>query len=276
MRLTMRPVDATDVAWELVNNGYGEHHSLVSEAVRENESTVDSEDVPIPDRTILVHEDVVYEVTFEVVDSRPATTFSLVFENVESPGVSGDGPSIRFSELPGVDREKLAERGLGEPPTSLGVVAPSLYTQGEQQSSVLVPEPEYRIVKWADDTGRLRIVNQLPSPIETRRYTVEEVAPSPAEYGQRIIDDHAFQLTGLSDEERDIVETAVDSREGYTVADGKSVPDSVRSLVAQFHGRESVRPSSDSVGGAYLVRYEGSLYWTGLDVSRGFASSTTA
>ncbi|MFD1644961.1 hypothetical protein [Haloarchaeobius litoreus] len=262
------------MAWELVNNGYGEHHTLVSEAVQENESTVESEDAPIPDGTVLVHENVVYEATFEVVDSRPATTYSLVFEDVGSPGISGDGPSIRFPELPRVDREKLAARGLGEPPTSLGVVAPSLYTEPEQQSSVLVPEPEYRIVEWEDDTGRLRIVNQLSSPIKTRRYTVDEVAPSPAEYGQRTVDDYAFQLTGLSDEERRVVESAVDGREGYTVADGESIPDAVRSLVTQFRPREKVRQSSDDVSGTYLVRYEGSLYWTQLHLTDEFDSST--
>lgn len=274
LSLNMRRTDAAGVAWELVYTDYGEHRSLVSEAVRENESTVESVHPPLSSGTVLIYDEVVYEVTFEVVDSRPATTYSLVFDDVEWTGVSGDGPSIRFPQLPRVDREKLAARGLGEPPTSFGVVAPSLYTESEAQSSVLVPEPEYRIVEWEDERGRFRIVNQSPSPIETLRYTADEVASSPAAYGQRFIDDHAFQLTGLSEEERRIVENAFYGRRAYTVADDESIPDAVRSLVARFRPHESLRQSGDDVSGTYLVWYDGSLYWTQLHVSDEFDSTT--
>ncbi|WP_440991205.1 hypothetical protein [Haloarchaeobius baliensis] len=270
----MRETDAAGVARELVDSDYGEHRSLVSEAVREDASTVESVHPPLSSGTVLIYDDVVYALTFEVVDSQPATTYSLAVDDVDWTGVSGDGPSIQFSELPPVDREKLAARGLGEPPTSLGVGAPTLYTESEEESSVLVPEPEYRIIEWEDDAGRLRILGQHPSPIETLRYTADEVAASPAAYGQRFIDEHAFQLTSLSDEERRIVENAFYRRRAYTVADDESITDAVRSLVARFRPRESLRQSGDDMSGTYLVWYDGSLYWTQLHVSDEFDSTT--
>ncbi|MGM0592824.1 MAG: hypothetical protein ACQETI_14610, partial [Halobacteriota archaeon] len=73
-----------------------------------------------------------------------------------------------------------------------------------------------------------------------------------------------FVLSGLSAQEREVVEGAI----GETQYQNSSVSESFRSVAERIHSREAIRLSEDRGSGWYdgdwVLRYEGTVYWTDL------------
>ncbi|MDZ7688178.1 MAG: hypothetical protein U5J64_05540 [Halobacteriales archaeon] len=84
-------------------------------------------------------------------------------------------------------------------------------------------------------------------------YRFEEVADSRDEYVSWMRDEFTFTLEDLSDDERAVVEEAVDG--GYYEG---SVNDAFASLVERFREHRPIR--SDEWGGEWLVEYDGTVY----------------
>lgn len=250
-----------------------EGYRFVREAVENGSATVRDTDVRIPADVPFVHDDAVYRLSHEVVASEPATSFSFTLNLAE--GNFTESETVRYEQLPEIDRAKL---DLGADPF-LGFGSSLLYTREEIPESMLVPEPEYPILVWDEDTrGRFEVGGSSDTALNTYRYVSEQVAPSAAAYGRRLREEVGFKLSGLSDGERRIVEQAVENEHGYTVPSDESPPDALWRLAERFRPRRGVHDDpgdSPSMSGTYVVRYEGSWYWTGFYVDGSAFTSAT-
>ena len=88
----------------------------------------------------------------------------------------------------------------------------------------------------------------------------------------------AFELAGLPEAQRDIVETAITEGQ-YIVGPDETPSDALVALANQFRGHEQAHGLDEDgegdLSGPYLVQYQGDVYWTTLVVQRD-AFQTTA
>jgi hypothetical protein len=85
-------------------------------------------------------------------------------------------------------------------------------------------------------------------------------------------DQLAFELTSLPDAEAEIVQTAIEEDE-YSVDRNQTPTSAFESLAekfrpqAQVHGLDEEKHGEGELNGVYLVRYDGTVYWTDLSVA---------
>lgn len=276
--LHMEPTTDAEIAERVtyrLDEGSSERYRLVADAVENDAATVKDTDPPLPANRSVVYEDAVYRLSREVVDSAPATAFSFTLDPVE--GSVAERETVRFEDLPAVDREKFAARGWADG-DFLGFGSSLRYRESEIPKSALVPDPEHSVIVWdAETKGRFEVDGSRETSVKTYRYNAEQVNDSAADYGAKIRERYAFELSGLSSGERDIVSQAIEDQGGYYVPGGEEPPDAVWDLAEQFRSQEEVRYAweddeddspSGRVDGTYVVRYDGEVYWTRVRVSR--------
>ena len=205
-----------------------------------------------------------YQLSYDVTERTPAVRYSVRVDIVE--GSPGESETIPFARLPAVDREKLTEYGFadGDP---IGIGTTVLYTKAERDQSVLVPDSTYSVIVWENGERAEWIVDRARDTTrQTYQYTAERVATA-AEYGQRMRERFAFELSGLSDAQHDIVETAID--EGRYVVGADERPSSAFIALAdrfrehkQAHGLDDDGEDRSDRRGQYIVEYAGDAYWT--------------
>ncbi|WP_324757328.1 hypothetical protein [Haloarcula montana] len=263
--LDMRPITDTElpdrVLYTVPTEGEGGEAQLM-ERLLDDGATVQRQRRPIPTDRRVSYADGVYKLTATVVAETPATTYSVKVDILQESVPASE--TVAFSALPDVDRKQFAARGLadGDP---VGIGTTVLYTDAERERSVLVPESQYDAITWENGAEAEWVVDgSAETVLKTFEYGGEQVMSATA-YGRRLRERFAFGLSGLSPAEREIVETAREDR--YVVPPDGEPPEAIRSLVERFRDREPVRPLSadpegDDGGGAYLVRYDGGVYWT--------------
>lgn len=215
-----------------------------------------------------MYDGAVYELSHEVVASEPATTFSVTLDPAD--GDVGDDETVRYGDLPAVDREVFERRGWDDP-GFLGFGTTVLYLRADVPDSALVPEPERPVVVWDGGTrGRFEVDGSYDTELKTYRYEAERVRESAAALGADTRAAYAFELSGLTDAEAEVVEEAIAGDHGYAVPPDESVPEPMRGVAERFRSEPQVRSTwanedgdeRPSVTGSYLVRYGGEVYWT--------------
>ena len=132
--------------------------------------------------------------------------------------------------------------------------AGAVYTQSEAAGSRLV-NGDVTAVSY-EGTAYPVTVETRPATIRRYRYEVTQVAADGESLGRRYVERYRFALTGLTDAERDVVEQAIDG--GYYEG---SASDAFESLVRELRRHDRVG-EEESDGEQYIVRYEGTDYWT--------------
>jgi len=245
------------------------------EAATDGGTTTRAVRPPLPAGEHLAVGDVVYELDREVVERTPATSYSVRVDVVT--GSVDDAEAVRFSELPAADRDVFEAHGLASGDV-VGVGTTVLYTDEQRDASVLVPDPEYAYITWADGAEARWVVDGArETTLNTYRYTGERVA-SAAAYGRRMRERFAFELADLPEPQRALVDTAVaDGR--YVVGPDETTSEAFRGLADRFRDREEARGLEEAadgdLSGNYLVRYEDAVYWTTLVVADGALGATT-
>ncbi|MFB6172820.1 MAG: hypothetical protein ABEJ23_09820 [Haloarculaceae archaeon] len=236
-------------------------------------------EAPFADGRHVIYGDSVYALSREVTARAPATAYQV---RIDVPqGTTAAATSVNFSDLPTVDREKFAALGLDDGGT-VGVGTTFVYTDDERSKSVLVPSSKYDYIAWKDGTTAAWSVDRANDvTLKTYHYTAETVS-SVAAYGRTMRERFAFDLSDLSEKEASVVRTAIDEGNtvtthstptGYTVATDETPPSAFRSLVDRFRGKAQVlyamgiEYQKGNVGGYYLPRYHGQVYWASLFVS---------
>lgn len=257
----LHTVDAED-------GGDGERGPLFADIV-DGGATTRRVQQPLPADRHLGYEGNVYELSVEITEETPATRFSVLVDIVTDSVVESE--TIRFEELPEVDKKQFAAHGLadGDP---IGIGTTFLYTDAEVEQSILVPDSEYSYIQWDDDTEAEWVVDDaFETTVNTYRYTASQVATM-AEYGRQIRERFAFELSGLPAAQREIVQTAIEEGE-YVVESEETPSGALAGLVDHFREQEQAHALDETgegdLSGPYLVRFDGEVYWTILIVSAG-------
>lgn len=234
---------------------------------------------PLPTGTHVSFEDTVYTLSKTVVETTPATTFSVKIDILET-----DVPperTVQFADLPTVDRETFAKNDLADGDV-IGIGTAFLYTDDEVSRSALVPESQYDAIAWANGNEAEWVVDDsYNTPIHSYAYTAEVVAPA-AEYGRRVRERVAFPLDEVTDAQRDIIQTArkdpEDSFGGYIVGPDEQPSSAFVGLARQFQPQTQIHrlnegPPGD-LSGQYVIQYDGATLLTVLDVQEGVLTTT--
>lgn len=204
-----------------------------------------------------VYDGGVYRFSYDVNNERPATRY---FWTIEPTNEGGDKATVRFEDLPLLDREKFRFFGLedgayGER-SPLDVGSTFVYANADRDDSALVPTPDRPIIVWGSDRrARFSVTdsNSENATLKTYQYTSEQLAPSVEAYGQQLRERYTFELSGLSNAEWEIVKHAT-ARRGYTVENGESPPDAFWSLADKFRQHEAVDDHRAGVTGGSCVK----------------------
>lgn len=274
--LSMAAVADADVAAKVTQDELpDDRRALLARVVDDGPVTVGwHQEPPLHAERPLLHDGTVYRVSQSVVDSRPAVNYGV---KVDVPQrTPGEAETVQFADLPAVDRAVFEREGFAGGDV-VGVGTVFTYALEQEDASVLVPEPEYHYVDWADGETAAWVVDDRWETEQHRyQYGVERAVPA-GEYGAGIREEYAFELSGLSDGERAVVGTAIDDEHGYTVATDATPSPAFDSLADRFRPHEEVAVNdepSPGLSGRYLVRYDGAVYWTLLRAPEARTEST--
>lgn len=231
--------------------------------ILEGDTTTQAEEPPFTEEQKIVYQHGIYELSYERLDETPAIEYGVRLDIPETDGVPED-ESIQYDDLPAVDRQKI---GLTRPAQrNLGIGTAFVYTDIEREQSVLVPESEYSYITWDNGAAAEWIVDDArDTTLYTYDYTATQVTTT-TEYGRQMREESAFELSGLSEPQRDIVETAIADAAYIGPPYYEQPANAFTALVDRFRGQKLASGQiPENPGGAYIVRYQGSVYWTRLD-----------
>jgi|AntDeeMetagen681_2_1112603.scaffolds.fasta_scaffold12315_2 hypothetical protein len=231
-----------------------EEYTVVSSAL-ENGSATRSGRRELFDREDTVrYEDTFYEVSETPIDSAEVTVYEvrIDFDPADSTPERGE---IEFGDLPEADRQRLDRIVSREtPPETDGYDLGVGYGTAEdiEGESVFVPEQQYDILVYEDDRYRVAVDSRTATEDEYR-YEVTEIAPGVEPFADRVREQYLFTLSGLSEEERAVVEEAIEDAYFEDDEEFQSVSDRIRE-------HEGIR--EDGFYGTWLLEYESSEYLT--------------
>jgi len=240
---------------------------LIAAAVDGGTNRTDSHGPPYqPDRPV-AHNDTVYDLSW----SEASRETSRTEYRIEMAVVDDDrATDASFGELPAVDRERLerypelidnyVENPEAEVPEA--VAYPIYYPPAEREGSAIVPDPQYDTLSVAGQPVALSVEPTTVS-LDVYQYAATERAPSVAAFGRELRRDHLFELTGLSETEREFFDR-VRSEGSFYKGSFDDVPDGAfEGLADHFVSQPAIFVENST--GEWLTRYEGTDYWVEID-----------
>ncbi|ARS88890.1 hypothetical protein [Natrarchaeobaculum aegyptiacum] len=241
--------------------------ALVADALENDGTSVEGERPPFrPDRPIAFGGGV-YGVEWTVEDERTESGY-LVSAVVGDVDDEDRGAEVGFEDLPAVDQKALAdlpdlvaEYRRDDHPADQPLGTDGTFThEDDREDSVLVPDQEYEVIVVDGEPVALEI-RPHERVVETYRYDLAVLGESLADYGATLRE-REFALEGLTDDERELVEEAIENGQAVVGRDdGAFVGVGERLL-------EHEPIYEDDYTGEWLVSYEGASYWTILDALR--------
>ncbi|WP_123537507.1 hypothetical protein [Halosimplex salinum] len=264
--LSLTPVDDRGLAEEASNSlptdaPPDDDRVVVRRAVENGSATAIGERPPVDEQLPFRHEGRFYALDYAESGTAPGYDVGI---RIDYNASSVDGTVVDYEDLPAVDRETLefvitrdrpGDERL-EPGYDVGVGA--TYTEGDAESSVLVPTQEYDAVRYDGETYPVDVEAERET-LTVYRYEATEVAESHEVYADSLRERHEFELSRLSDAEREVVGGALNDT--YWVEDDDN--EAFDSLVDRFRAQEPVEETD--YRGSYVVRYDGQLYWAEVD-----------
>ncbi|WP_433630012.1 hypothetical protein [Halomicrococcus sp. NG-SE-24] len=145
-----------------------------------------------------------------------------------------------------------------EDDTPLDIGKTFVYANADRNQSALVPTPDRSVIEWKSGSrARFSITgsNSKDATLKTYQYTSHQLAPTVEAYGQQLRDQYTFELSGVADTDRNLLNQAI-AEHGYTVERGESPPNAFWSLVDTFQQHEAIADRKDGVTGDYLTTYD--------------------
>jgi len=259
--LEMDAVGSEDIATRAsVRVTHNDDRDILAAAVENGSASASGRSPPLdPDRPV-AFSGAYYDLTVQETGQRTAREFEIRIDYAPT-SEPADGTVIEYGDLPEADRRALdplfPRPGSAPDEPGYKFAVGGTYTDAETEESVLVPEQAYDAVAYEGEAYPILVGDSRDVTVYEYRYEATEVAASADAFAERIRDRHEFTLSGLSEAERDIVETAIDGE--YYQGD---TTDAFESLVDRFRAHTAVR--ADEWGGEWVTRYEGTVYWADL------------
>lgn len=237
----------------------GQERALVRDAIENGTTTVVDRSPPVDRALPFRHDGGFYDLSYTENGTQQGYAVDI---RIDYNASSVDGDVVDLEDLPAVDRaafERLMDvRGsedsldeLLQPGYDYGIDL--AYSENQTNVSALVTEQEYDAIR-ADKVYPID-VRSNPETMTVYEYESTLVAESVTEYATTLRERHEFELSGLSDAERDVLGGALNGT-NY-IEDGDN--DGFDSLVDRFQAHQPVVSDGDS--GEYVVRYENRVYW---------------
>jgi hypothetical protein len=251
--LILNEVNDTQLADRVAEEVEGtDDEEVVRRAVENRSYTTEGDESglePPVEAGSVLYEGAYYDLSVEARTVSEDRLYVLRVENVGSSSVDGE---MAYDELPEADRRALMEVFGDENATDEGFEGGTEfpYGEGEYGASVLIDGATvvHEGLRYEVDAERRRGIER-----QEFTYTADEVAEDAEGFGAWARDEYSFTLDGLSDEERAIVDDALDG--GYYEG---SATEGFESLVRRFREHEAV--TKDEWGGEWVVEYEGTTY----------------
>jgi hypothetical protein len=267
-----RPANDTDLAngasraTTAVDGGPTSDGALVQRAIENGSATARGQDPPVERGLPFAHEGRYYDVSWNVTERRPATAVRVA---IDYNGSAPSSETVAYDALSARDRAVVDQ--LLPPKTDdrregyeFGVRA--TYNETERNRSVLLAE-EPAAVGYRGETYPIGLVDRESVTVRTYRYTTSVVATNSTAYADQLRERYLFDISGLSDAERGVLEEAIDDT--YYAEDTDD--EAFRSVLDRFEGHEAIERSE--YGGTWLVRYDGEVYLADLSYG-GFDDAT--
>jgi hypothetical protein len=264
--LSLTPVDDRALAEEAshalpTDAPSDEDERVVRRAVENGTATAVGADPPVNESLPFRHDGRFYAVGYAENGTEPGYDVGI---RIDFNASSVDGAVVDYEELPVVDRDTLEfvltqrppDEDALEPGYDFGVGA--VYTESDAESSVLVPTQEYDAVRYEGEIYPVDVEAER-TELTVYRYEAELVAESHEVYADSLRERYEFELSGLSQGERDLVNGSLNGT--YWVEDSDN--EAFDALVDRFRAHEPVEETD--YGGFYVVRYDGERYWAEID-----------
>lgn len=241
--LGLREVSDEEIVEEIVDPQTVDSSNEILQAAGENESVADFDET-LPDSGVVEFNGGYFEV-----ESQDDTHYELTVrpEPADEPPAEGE---ISYESLPEVDKELL------DPLLAAGATTSRVVESDEADDiasdSTLIRDQEHDILSTDDGMYEITVATG-------EGYNVETLAESTAAYADSFRAEYQFELTDLSEDERDVLETAID--DGY-YDDGN--PDAFDSLIERLEEHERAGQAG-SYSEEWLVEYEGTDYFADAD-----------
>lgn len=231
-----------------------EEYSLIESAI-ENESATRRGRSELFDATEVVQFEGAYYEVSETRLQRSEVTIYEVLVDLDPTDQTPTQGEIRFEALPALDRRRLEpifsnENPPGEERYDVGVAYGSAEEVGNV--SVFVPERQYDIVIYNGTRHRVAVDSRTANEAKYC-YVVSQVAADVQSFANQIRVEYLFELTGLSEDERAVVDEAIES--GYHTDN-----DAFRSVVGKIRAHKGL--NEDSSFGTWLLEYQDAEYLT--------------
>ena len=240
---------------------------LVAKAVTNGTNRTDRNTIPYQPNRPVVYNETVYELEWSEADRDTSRTEYKIKMTVYEDDRTTDAS---FEELPAVDRERLerypglignyVENSEAEFPREL--TYDIYYPPAEREQSAIVPDSQYDSLSVADQPVEIA-VEPITVSLDVYQYTATERAPSVAAFGRELLRNHRFELSGLSEAERELFER-VRSEGSFYKGAFDDVPDGAFKGLADHFVSHPAIIVEDSTG-EWLTQYDGTDYWVSMD-----------
>lgn len=225
-----------------------EEFRLVRSAIENGSATRKGRSELFYDYRTVRFEGAFYDVSETQLGRNEVTVYELLvdFDPADATPEIGE---VRFDALPEADQRRLGPIFSEESrPTQDGYDMGIGYGTAEEvgNESVFVPEREYDIVVHEGNRYQVAVDSRTATESEYR-YTVTEVAADVETFADKVREQYLFTLEGLSDDERRVVEAAIDN--GYFQED-----EAFRSVVDRLRAHEAIE--LHDFYGTWLLEYE--------------------
>jgi len=244
--------DVADEVSTTVDAGDADEYAVVESALENGTATRRSRN-ELFDRAeeTVRFEDAFYEVSSTRLGSSEVTVYDVLLETAPDDATADVG-EVAYGDLPEADRRRLEPVITGVLPEAdrerVGVGYGTADEAGNE--SVFVPEPQYDVLTRDGQRYRVEVESETETATEYR-YELTEVAPDVETFAGRVRDRYQFELSGLSEAERDVVEAAIDG--AYFEDD-----DAFQSVVDRIRDHEAIRAAD--FYGTWLLEYEDAPY----------------
>ena len=263
--ISMDPADNSSLAEQASSDldtlQPGQDRALVRDAIQNGTVTAVDDRPPVDQQQTFSYDGGFYDISYTETGTQQGYAVEL---RVDYNATTVEGAVIDYADLPAVD-QRAVDGLLDRPEPPEDVLEPGYdfevvgtYTENQTDPSVLVTDQEYDAVRYEGQTYPVG-VEATQETLTVYQYNSTVVAESAGEYATALREQYGFELSGLSENERGVLESALNDTNYIEDSDNSGFD----SLVDRFRTHQAVEETDHT--GKYVVRYEGQVYWVEMD-----------